>query len=143
MSGMSVPGGQGLDSRLDQGGRRTRSLVVPLLVTLLFLTIGLHAQLVLQPALGSLDPRVHHPNRTGPGSIDFGGDSRGIANILCRDFEANPEVQGTAAPGTHPVPDMAILLVASSARRPAPLGSFNCGMVLEPARLMGQPRQRI
>jgi hypothetical protein len=38
---------------------------------------------------------------------------------------------------------MAILLVASRAPRPAPLGSFNCGMVLEPARLMGQPRQRI
>jgi hypothetical protein len=114
-----------------------------LLLTLLFLTIGIHVQLALQPALGILDPRVHHPNRTGPGSIDFGGDSRGIANILCRDFEANPEVQGTAAPRTHPVADVAIFLAASSTPRPAPLGSFNCGMVLEPARLMGQPRQRI
>jgi hypothetical protein len=46
---------------------------------------------------------VHLEQGEGRASVDFRWDSRGIANLVCRDFEASQEIHGVVVPEAYPV----------------------------------------
>ena len=46
---------------------------------------------------------VHLEQGQGRARLDFNWDSRGIANLVCRDFELTQEIDGTVTPDAYPV----------------------------------------
>ena len=63
-----------------------------------------------EPEVGFLDGNrvalafpVHLEQGQGRARVDFNWDSRGIANLVCRDFELTQEIDGTVTPEAYPV----------------------------------------
>lgn len=116
----------------------------------------------------SLTFPVHLEQGEGRASVVFKWDSRGIANLVCRDFEINQEIHGAVIPEEYPVRGNFALVAADSALTASPTfdsefrvkldlspGSWaavwarlqeqdsfsKCGMGMDPEKVLGQLRE--
>jgi hypothetical protein len=130
-----------------------------------------------QPDVGFLEGNrvaltfpVHLEEGEGRASVDFAWDSRGIANLLCHDFEASQEIHGAVVPEKYPVRGHFSLLASDDALTAVPAfddefrikldlspGSWaavrsqledqdrfsKCGMGMDPEKVLGELRELV
>jgi hypothetical protein len=128
-----------------------------------------------EPEVGFMDGNrvaltfpVHLEQGEGRASVDFRWDSRGVANLVCRDFEASQEIHGVVVPEAFPVRGSFALAAESGSLTARPSfpdafrlkldlspGSWSavraaleeqdrflkCGMALDAEKAMGQLRE--
>ena len=78
---------------------------------------------------------AHLEGGTGSASLDFKWDSRGLANLVCRDFRIEQELDGTVVPEEYPVRGTFVLKAVgqSLTAQPSFTDTFRVKLDLSPA----------